>query len=347
MLLAGCGSDTEAASAVISSGTIGVAMPNTSSARWVSDGDNMKKQFSLLGYETDVQYAEDKSDAQASQIAAMIKNGDKAIIVGAVDGTKLTAVLAQAADADIPVISYDRLIRDTPNIDYYASFDNFRVGVLQATYLVQTLGLKSKDGPFTIELFAGDSADNNATFFFNGAMSILRPYITSGKLEIPSGQKAFAKVTTAGWSGDVAQARMTKLLAQDYTSDRLDAVLSPYDGISRGIVAALKKDGYGTKSKPLPAVTGQDAELESIKAIVAGDQGETVYKDSRELAKVTVQMTDALLSGGTPEVNDTKQYNNGVKDVSSFLLQPVSVDKANYKTVLIDGGFYTAEQIGN
>ena len=346
--LSGCGSSDAAGSSVsISSGTIGVAMPTTSSTRWVNDGDNMKKQFAVLGYQTDVKFAEDDVKTQVSQIQGMIDEHAKALIVAAVDGTALTDVLARAADADIPVIAYDRLIRDTANVSYYASFDNFRVGVLQAGYLARKLKLASASGPVTVELFAGDSKDNNAGFFFNGAMSVLKPYLRSGKLEVRSGQQSFARVTTAGWSGDVAQKRMATVLSQDYTSTRLDAVLSPYDGISRSIIAALQKDGYGGRSKPLPAITGQDAELESVKDIVAGTQGETVYKDSRELAKVAVQMADSLISGGTPEVNDTKQYNNGVKDVPSFLLQPVSVDRTNYQTVLIDGGYYTADQIGS
>jgi putative multiple sugar transport system substrate-binding protein len=345
--LSGCGGSAGAGSTVsVSSGTIGVAMPTTSSTRWVNDGDNMKKQFALLGYRTDVQFAEDDVQKQVAQIQAMIDEHAKALIVAAVDGTALTDVLAKAADAGVPVIAYDRLIRDTANVSYYASFDNFRVGVLQAGYLVRTLKLASAPGPFTIELFAGDSKDNNAGFFFNGAMSVLKPYLRSGRLEVRSGDKGFARVTTAGWSGDVAQKRMAKVLAQNYSSTRLDAVLSPYDGISRGIIAALQKAGYGGRSRPLPAITGQDAELESVKAIVAGTQGETVYKDSRELAKVAVQMADSVISGGTPEVNDTRQYNNGVKDVPAFLLQPVSVDRANYRTVLVDGGYYTADQIG-
>ena len=322
-------------------------MPTTGSDRWVNDAKNMAEQFALLGYQADIQFADDKVPAQVAQIQAMIDEGADALIVAAVDGSALTDVLAKAAAADIPVIAYDRLIRDTPNISYYASFDNFRVGVLQATYLVKTLKLNSAAGPFAIELFAGDAKDNNAGFFFGGAMSVLKPYLASGKLRVPSGEKRFAQVTTEGWSGDVGQKRMVNLLAQHYSSTRVDAVLSPYDGISRGIIAALQKDGYGKGGKPLPAITGQDAELDSIKAIAAGTQGQTVYKDSRELAKVAVQMTDSLLSGGRPEVNDTKQYNNGIKDVESFLLQPVSVDKANYQTVLIEGGYYTAAEIGS
>ncbi|MCE0537899.1 sugar-binding protein [Kineosporia rhizophila] len=349
LLLAGCGGDGDEAEpgVSVSGGKIGLAMPTTSSSRWVNDAENMAKQFELLGYEPLVEFAEDNVPAQVEQIQAMIDQGAEALVVAAVDGTALADVLSQAASKDIPVISYDRLIRDTPNIDYYASFDNFRVGVLQGGHLVDELGLRSASGPFTIELFAGDAKDNNAGFFFDGAMSVLRPYLKQGKLEIRSGQNKFAQITTAGWNGEVAQKRMANLLSANYGSENLDAVLSPYDGISRGILTALQADGYGKGGKPLPAITGQDAELDSVKLIVAGTQSETVYKDSRELAKVAVQMTDSLLAGATPEVNDTKQYNNGVKDVPSFLLQPVNVDRSNYETVLVDGGVYTAQEIGS
>ncbi len=348
LLLAGCadeGSTVSVSSA--SPGKIGLSMPTTSSERWVSDAENMAKQFDLLGYQTDVQFAEDDVPAQVQQIRAMIEGGATALVVAAVDGTALTEVLNQAATKDIPVIAYDRLIRDTPNISYYASFDNFRVGVLQGSHLVEELKLNSAAGPFTIELFAGDAKDNNAGFFFEGAMSVLKPYLDSGKLEIPSGQDKFDEITTEHWNGEVAGERMADVLEADYQNEVLDAVLSPYDGISRGVAEVLQADGYGTKSKPLPVITGQDAELDSVKAIAAGTQSQTVYKDSRELAKVAVQMTDSVLAGGKPEINDTQQYNNGVKDVPSFLLQPVGVDADNYQSVLVDGGYYTASEIGN
>ena len=345
-VLSGCGSGGEEALASGPSETIGLAMPTTTAPRWTDDANNMKKQFALLGYRTEITFAQDKPQTQVQQIETMIAHHDKALIITAVDGPALTDVLAKAAAAEIPVISYDRLIRDTPNISYYASFDNYRVGVLQGNYLIRTLHLKTARNPLTIELFAGDPKDNNAGFFFGGAMSVLRPYLRSGALDVRSGQKTFAQVATPGWVNATAQKRMANILTNDYANQRLDAVLAPNDGISRAAVASLQKAGYGTKNRPLPATTGQDAELDSVKAIIAGKQGQTVYKDSRELAKVAVQMTDSLLSGGQPEVNDTKQYNNGVKDVPSFLLQPVSVDKKNLKSVLVDGGAFTAEQIG-
>lgn len=348
LALSACGGEQDSGSVAVSTsaGTIGIAMPTGTSERWIADGSNMTKQFEVLGYKVDVQFGDDDVNKQIAQIDAMITNQDKAVVIGAIDGSKLTAVLQKAAAANIPVIAYDRLIRDTPNVNFYATFDNFKVGVLQAQYLVKQLGLTSGKGPFTIELFAGAATDNNASFFFNGAISVLKPYLRSGKLVVRSGQTSFKKVTTLNWDGKVAQARMTKVLAASYGSDHLDAVLAPYDGITRGILTALQKAGYGSGGKKLPLTTGQDAELDSVKMIIAGTQSQTVYKDTRELAKVAVQMTDSLLNGGQPEVNDTTQYNNGVKTVPTFLLQPVSVDKSNLKAVLVDGGYYTAAEVG-
>ncbi|KUL39988.1 multiple monosaccharide ABC transporter substrate-binding protein [Actinoplanes awajinensis] len=340
-----CGNAAETAVSQPDRGTIGIAMPTTKSARWVGDGTNIKRQFELLGYQTDMQYAEDDVDKQISQISGMIKSGVEALVVGAIDGTALKDVLASAATADIPVISYDRLIRDTPNITYYATFDNFKVGVMQAGAIVKALKLTSTKGSDNVELFAGSADDNNATFFYNGAMSVLKPLIKSGRLRVVSGEVAFKTVATQRWDGAVAKKRMQRLLAGPLSGKRVDAVLSPYDGLTRGILEALEEKGYGKGAKKLPVTTGQDAELESVKLIVSGKQTETVYKDTRELAKVAVQMTNSLLLGGVPEVNDEKQYDNGVKVVPTFLLQPVNVDRSNYQRVLVDGGYYTADQL--
>ncbi|WAL75745.1 sugar ABC transporter substrate-binding protein [Kitasatospora sp. YST-16] len=326
-------------------GLVGIAMPTKSSERWINDGDNMVKEFQAKGYKTDLQYGDNVVENQVSQVENMITKGAKLLVVAAIDGSSLTDVLQKAADAHIPVISYDRLIRGTKNVDYYATFDNFKVGVLQGTYIADKLGLKDGKGPFNIELFAGSPDDNNANFFFDGAMSVLKPYLDSKKLVVQSGQTAFNQVATLRWDGGLAQSRMDNLLSKSYTSARVDAVLSPYDGISIGILSSLKGVGYGGAGKPLPIVTGQDAELASVKSIIAGEQTQTVYKDTRQLAKVAVQMGDALLTGGKPETNDTTQYDNGAKVVPAYLLQPVSVDKDNYRKVLIDGGQYTADQV--
>ncbi|KAA9373154.1 sugar ABC transporter substrate-binding protein [Microbispora cellulosiformans] len=326
-------------------GTVGIAMPTKSSERWVKDGDNMVQQFKSLGYDTDLQYAEDVVETQVSQVENMITKGVKVLVVAAVDGAALTDVLQQAAGQKIPVIAYDRLLMKTPNVDYYATFDNFQVGVQQAGYIEDKLGLKDGKGPFNIELFAGSPDDNNTVFFFNGAMSVLKPYIDSGKLVVRSKQTKLEQVATLRWDGATAQARMDNLLSANYTSEKIDAVLSPYDGISIGIISALKSVGYGSSGKPLPIITGQDAELASVKSIIAGEQTQTVYKDTRELAKVAASMADAVVQGKKPEVNNTDSYNNGVKTVPSYLLKPVSVDKDNYKQILVDGGYYTEAQL--
>lgn len=324
---------------------VGIAMPTKSSERWVADGSNMVKEFEALGYKADLQYAEDVVENQVSQIENMITKGVDVLVIASIDGESLTNVLTKAANANIPVIAYDRLIRNSEHVSYYATFDNFKVGVQQASYIEDKLGLKDGAGPFNIEIFAGSPDDNNAYFFFDGAMSVLQPYIDEGKLVVRSGQTAFDQAATLRWDGAEAQKRMDNLLSAHYTSERVDAVLSPYDGISIGILSSLKGVGYGSDSKPLPIITGQDAELASVKSIIAGEQTQTVFKDTRELAKKAVAMADAVLKGEEAEVNDTTTYDNGVKVVPSYLLEPVSVDISNYESVLVGSGYYTADQL--
>jgi putative multiple sugar transport system substrate-binding protein len=326
-------------------GSIAISMPTKSSARWIADGANMVKYLQEKGYKTDLQYAEDDIPNQLAQIENMITKGAKVLVIAAIDGTTLTDVLQKAADKGVKVIAYDRLIKGSKNVDYYATFDNFQVGVLQASYIEQKLGLKSGKGPFNIELFGGSADDNNAFFFYNGAMSVLDPYIKSGKLVVRSKQLGMDKVATLRWDGAVAQARMDNLLSAYYSGAHVDAVLSPYDGLSIGIISSLKGVGYGTPKSPMPVVTGQDAEVQSVKSIQKGEQTSTIFKDTRELAKVTVGMVDAVLGGKKPEINDTKTYNNGVKVVPSYLLKPVSVDASNWKQVLVGSGYYTEAQL--
>ncbi|MEU6348010.1 multiple monosaccharide ABC transporter substrate-binding protein [Streptomyces sp. NPDC047072] len=349
LTLTACGQSSEGgsdeATGSAKGGTIGIAMPTKSSERWITDGANVEKDLQAKGYKTKLVFGEDDPDQQVSQIENLITQGVKALVIAAIDNKSLNNVLQQAADAKIPVISYDRLILGTKNVDYYASFDNEKVGRLQGQYIVDKLGLAAGKGPFNIELFAGSNDDNNTKYFFNGAMSVLQPYIDSKKLVVKSGQTAMTQVTTLRWDPATAQKRMEDTLTSTYTSGRVDAVLSPYDGISIGIIAALKSDGYGTKAKPLPVITGQDAELASVKSIMAGQQSQTVYKDLRKLAEVATNMVDSALNGKDPEINDTKSYNNGTKVVPAYLLQPVSVDKSNYEKVLVDGGYYTADQL--
>ncbi len=324
---------------------VGVAMPTKSSARWIADGNNMVKVLKEKGYQTDLQYAEDDIPNQLSQIENMLTKGAKVLVIAAIDGTTLTDVLQKAADKGVKVIAYDRLIRGSKNVDYYATFDNFQVGVLQAQSLEKALGLKEGKGPFNIELFGGSSDDNNAFFFYNGAMSVLKPYIDSGKLVVRSKQMGMDKVATLRWDPATAQARMDNLLSAFYTNAKVNAVLSPYDGLSIGILSSLRGVGYGTPQQPFPYVSGQDAEVPSVKSIIRGEQYSTIFKDTRELAKVTVGMVDAVLGGKQPQINDTKTYNNGVKVVPSYLLKPVVVDKSNWKEVLIGSGYYTEAQV--
>jgi putative multiple sugar transport system substrate-binding protein len=326
-------------------GTIGVSMPTKSSARWISDGDSMVKVLKEKGYKADLQYAEDDIPNQLAQVENMITKQVKVLVIAAIDGTTLSDALQKAADKGIKVIAYDRLIKGSKNVDYYATFDNFQVGVLQANSIVDKLGLKQGKGPFNIELFGGSPDDNNAFFFYDGALSVLKPYLDSGKLVVRSKQMGMDKVGTLRWDGAVAQARMDNLLSAFYGNARVDAVLSPYDGLSIGILSSLKGVGYGTPKQPMPVVTGQDAEVPSVKSMLRGEQSSTVFKDTRELAKVTANMIDAMLSGKKPEINDTKTYNNGVKIVPSYLLKPVSVDASNWKEVLIGSGYYKEAQI--
>ncbi|MDU8941820.1 multiple monosaccharide ABC transporter substrate-binding protein [Ovoidimarina sediminis] len=327
-------------------GTIGIAMPTKSSARWISDGNSMVEQFEAAGYATDLQYAEDDIPNQLAQIENMITKEVDALVIAAIDGTTLSNALANAAALDIPVIAYDRLIRDSGDVSYYATFDNFKVGVQQASSLVGGLEARFPDvSPWNVELFGGSPDDNNAYFFYDGAMSVLQPLIDSGKINIKSGQMGMDTVGTLRWDGAVAQARMDNLLSAHYTDAQVHGVLAPYDGLSIGILSSLKGVGYGSGGLEMPIVTGQDAEVPSVKSILAGEQYSTVFKDTRELARVTVGMVEALLEGGEPEINDTSTYDNGVLVVPSYLLEPVSVDASNWEEILIGSGYYEKSQI--
>jgi putative multiple sugar transport system substrate-binding protein len=335
-------------------GLIGVAMPTKSSERWIQDGDAVKSQLEDAGYTVDLQYAEDDIPTQVSQIENMITKGAEALIIASIDGTTLTSVLQEAADNDIPVIAYDRLIRDTENVDYYASFDNYKVGVQQADSVLNGLGLVDLDGapiegapagPFNIELFAGSPDDNNATFFWDGAIDTLQPFIDEGTIVVKSGQTDFEQAATLRWDGETAQKRMENLLTSTYSDgSKVNAVLSPYDGISRGIISALTDAGYSVGAE-WPIISGQDAELDSVKAIESGEQFATIFKDTRNLAKVAVDMATALLQGEEPEVNNTTDYDNGVKVVPSYLLESQIVVKDNIEDVLVKSGYWTEDEI--
>jgi putative multiple sugar transport system substrate-binding protein len=328
---------------------VGVAMPTKVSERWIKDGNAVKSDLEKAGYKVDLEYADNKIPQQVQQVSNMITKGAKVLIVASIDGGSLSDQLDAAAKAGIKVISYDRLLTGNKNVDYYVSFDNYKVGVDQATSLLTGLGLVDSDGkktgkkgPFNIEVFAGSPDDNNATFFFNGAMDTLKPYLEDGTLKIGSGQDGFTQAATQQWDPAKAQSRMQNLVAKSYSGGtKLDGVLSPYDGMSIGIISALQGAGFGSGDRPLPVITGQDAEAASVKSIVKGQQYSTIYKDTRQLAEKSASMAEDLLSGKKPEVNDTKTYDNKAKVVPTFLFQPTVVTKDNYEKVLIDSGYYT------
>lgn len=324
---------------------VGIAMPTQSAPRWIEDGGNMKKILEEKGFQVDLQFGEDVVENQIAQIENMITKGADVLVIASIDGEALTDVLAKAAEENIPVIAYDRLLMNSEHVDYYATFDNFQVGVEQGNYIVDKMDLDNEDGPFNIELFGGSPDDNNAYFFYDGAMSVLQPYIDEGKLVVKSGQTNFEQGATLRWDGAKAQERMDNLLSAHYSSEDIDVVYSPFDGISRGVISSLKAVGYGSDSKPMPIVTGQDAELASIKSIIAGEQTQTIFKDTRELAKKAVNMADSVLKGEEPEINDEETYDNGVRVVPSYLLEPVSVDIDNYKKALVDTDYYTEDEL--
>lgn len=324
---------------------IGISMPTKSDESWITHGETIAHELQKMGYKTDLQFANDVVEAQIAQVENMMMLGAQVLVIAAIDGESLTSLCEKAHSKGIPVIAYDRMIQNTPFVDYYITFDNFKVGVHQGNYIEKALDLKNKKGPFNIELFGGSPDDTNSLFFFNGAMSVLQPYIDKGVLVVKSGQTDFNKVATLRWDGVLAQARMDNLLTAYYSGARVDAVLSPYDGISIGILSALQSDGYGTADKPYPVVTGQDAEIASVKSILAGEQTHTVFKDFRKLGAACAVMVDCIVKGKEVPVNDHETYFNGAKKLDTYFLDVESVDKANIRDALFNpvGGYYKWE----
>jgi putative multiple sugar transport system substrate-binding protein len=345
--LVACGGSETTEPAEDEAAMIGVSMPTQSLQRWNQDGTNMKAMLEEAGYKVDLQYGGDNDiPTQVSQIENMITEGCKVLVIAAIDGSSLTEVLKQAKEQGIPVIAYDRLIMNSDAVSYYATFDNYQVGVMQGQYVETALDLKNAEGPFNIELFTGDPADNNATFFFNGAMSILKPYIDSGVLKVLSGQTTQAQVSTADWKTENAQSRMENLITSNSYSPKgvkLDAVACSNDSTALGVTNALVSVGY-TKDD-MPIITGQDCDKPNTKNMIAGLQSMSVFKDTRTLADKVVKMVDAIVKGSEPEINDTKTYDNGVGVVPSYLCAPVVCTADNYQEVLIDSGYYKAEDI--
>jgi putative multiple sugar transport system substrate-binding protein len=334
-------------------------MPTQTSERWIADGNNVKEQLEGEGYAVDLQYANDDIPTQSQQIDQMITEGADILVVAAIDGTALSGQLENAAANNIPVIAYDRLIRDSENVDFYVTFDNFQVGVAQGNALLRGLGLQNEDGspgtatgPFNVELFAGSLDDNNAFFFWDGAMSVLQPLIDDGTLVVKSGQTSIEQAAILRWQQETAQRRMEDLLTSSYNDgSRVDGVLSPYDGISRGIITALQNAGYGptldAQPQPMAVVTGQDAEIASVKLINDGVQSSTIFKDTRLLAEQAVAAASAFAEGNEPEANDTETYDNGVKVVPSYLLPVETVFAEDIQTKLIDTEYWTEEEVAS
>jgi len=325
---------------------IGVSMPTKSLQRWNQDGANMKAELEKKGYSVELLYAEDSVDQQIKDLENMITKGCKVLVIASIDGEALKGVLDEAGKAGIKVIAYDRLIKGSEYVDYYATFDNYLVGVIQGNYIIEKLGLdKGEQGPFTMEVFGGSPDDNNAYFFNGGAMDTLKPFIEAGVLNIKSGQTDMEQIAIQGWKSEGAQARMDNLLTAFYADEDVDVVLSPNDSLAQGIVASLRAANYGSADKPFPILTGQDCDTTNVKMLIAGEQSMSVFKDTRTLAGKVVDMVEAIMKGTEPPVNDTKTYDNGVKIVPSYLCEPVFADVNNYKSLLIDSGYYTEDQL--
>ena len=332
---------------------VGVSMPTKDLQRWNQDGDNMKSQLEAAGYSVDLQYGANDIQQQVSQIENMIANGCKVLVIAAIDGDSLGTVLAQAKEAGIPVIAYDRLIMNSDAVTYYATFDNWLVGVKQGEFIEEKLDLANAEGPFNIEYITGDPGDNNINFFFDGAMSVLQPYVDAGKLVCPSGQMATLKddgsydkavVATANWATDAAQSRFENILSSYYSDGKqLDAVLASNDstacGVENALAALYTNDVY-------PVITGQDCDIAIMPNLVNGLQGMSVFKDTRTLAGKVVGMVDSLMKGEAPEINDTETYDNGTGIIPSYLCEPVACTADNYQEIVIDSGYYTLAELG-
>ncbi|WP_066646070.1 sugar-binding protein [Christensenella timonensis] len=371
MLLAGCGNDSTASESAASqeasasatgesapaadaseggtgtvSGKIGILMPSVVVARWADDAKSMEEAAKAIGLETEVQFADDAIETQVMQIENMVTKGYKALIICPVNAEALTEVLGKAKKAGVTVISYDRLIQGTEDVDYYVTFDNIKVGEVCGQYIVDALDLETNQGPFNLEIFTGDIADNNAKMTLEGGMNILQPYIDNGQLVVKSGQTTLEQTATKGWATGEAQNRMDNIMSGFYTSDKLDAIFSTYGGMSLGCIASLQALGYGTDEKPMPIITAQDGELAIVQAVANGTLSMSLFKDTRALAKQAIDLTAASLKGETVELDASKFYDNGAFEVPTVLLDPIPFDKSNLDKVMIeDSGYWTKEDI--
>ena len=322
---------------------VGVSMPTKDLQRWIQDGDNMKAELEAAGYEVDLQYASNDVQQQLNQVTNMINGGCEVVVIAAIEGSSLGSALDLAKEKGIPVIAYDRLLMESDAVSYYATFDNYQVGVKQGTYIIEQLDLENAEGPFYLEVTAGDPGDNNALFFYNGAMDLLKPYIESGKLIVKSNQVEFADVATPAWKTETSQNRASSILSSYYADgSKIDAWMCSNDSTALGVANALE-DGYDAE---WPIITGQDCDIANTKNMIAGKQSMSVFKDTRTLAAQVVKMVGQILAGETVDVNDTETYNNNVITVPSFLCEPVFADVNNYEALLIESGYYTKADLG-
>ena len=331
-----------------SSTKVGVSMPTKDLQRWNQDGSNMKAQLEKAGYNVDLQFAANDIPTQVSQIENMITGGCKVLVIASIDGSALTNVLETARKKQIKVIAYDRLIMNSKAVSYYATFDNYKVGTIQGDYLVEKLNLKSRSAsdPVYMEFFTGDPGDNNINFFFGGAIDVLKPYLDKGVIVCKSGQTEKAQAATLNWSTEEAQKRMENLITSNKygpKGQKLDAVYCSNDSTANGVTNALLSAGYTADNFPI--ITGQDCDIVSVKNMLNGTQAMSIFKDTRTLASKVVEMVDAIMKGSNPPVNDTKTYDNGTGIIPSFLCEPVYGSKENYKSLLIDSGYYTEAQL--
>lgn len=326
--------------------TVAIAMPTQSSERWINDGGNMKAKLEALGYEVLLQYAEDDPQQQVSQIENFVAQQVDCLVIAAVDSGALTTVEAQAKTAGIPIIAYDRLLMDTDAVTYYASFDNKGVGTAIANYIVEAKdleGARAAGESYTVEFFMGSPDDNNAKLLHEGVMEVLQPYLDDGTLVCKTGRTSFEETCILRWSQETAQQWCENYLAGFYADEDLDIACSAFDGFAYGIRSALEGAGYTADNWPM--ITGQDAELMAVKNIISGHQTMSIYKDTRLLADKCVTMVNAVINGTEPEINDTTTYNNNVVTVPSYLCTPVAVDVSNYEEIIVEGEYYTAEQL--
>ena len=329
-------------SALAAGQKVGVSMPTKDLQRLNQDGDYLYQKLTEAGYEVDLQFASNDVQQQLNQVTNMINNGCEVVVIAAIEGSSLGSALDLAKEKGVTVIAYDRLLMESDAVSYYATFDNYMVGTKQGNYIKEALDLDNAAGPFALEITAGDPGDNNARYFYQGAMDVLNPYIEAGKLTIKSGQTEFTDVATPTWKTEVAQTRADSILASFYADgSSIDAWLCSNDSTALGVTNALEANYDGE----WPIITGQDCDISNVKNMIAGKQSMSVFKDTRTLAAQVVKMVGQILAGEEVDVNDEETYDNNVKVVPSFLCDPVFADANNYTEILIDSGYYTEDDL--